>query len=214
MQLRIDRSGILLAAIWMFCVPCAVTAQQLPSAASPAEDADQPSASADESERPQRAARNDCPSLEELGYRRKPLSDISLDIRLTGEVRPADCSQDLFASEASGAQQVLERGDLVFYWAANELSYRPLYFEDPLLERYGQVGLGKLQPAVSGVRFLGAIPMLPYKMAVDPPFSRVYPLGHYRPGGAVPELRYGVPWKWNAALLQVGTWAGLMLLLP
>ena len=42
MQLRIDRSGILLAAIWMFCVPCAVTAQQLPSAASPAEDADQP----------------------------------------------------------------------------------------------------------------------------------------------------------------------------
>ena len=214
MQWRIERSWILLAVAWTCCVPLTVTGQQLPAAASPAEDADQPSASAEEAKRPQRAVRNDCPSLEELGYRRKPLTDISLDIRLSSEARPADCSQDLFATDVQAGQQVRDRGDLVFYWAANELSYRPLYFEDPLLERYGQVGLGKLQPAVSGVRFLGTIPMLPYKMVLDPPFSRVYPLGHYRPGSAVPALRYGVPWKWNAALVEVGTWAGLMLLLP
>ncbi|MBB73250.1 MAG: hypothetical protein CMJ75_01920 [Planctomycetaceae bacterium] len=214
MQWRIDWSWILLAATSTFCAPFAVTAQQQPTATRSAEASDQSAASADEAKRPQRAVRNDCPTLEELGYRRKPLVDISLDIRLKSEARPADCSQDLFVTDAPAGSQVMDRGDLVFYWAANELSYRPLYFEDPLLERYGQVDLGKLQPAVSGVRFLGSIAMLPYKMTLDPPFSRVYPLGHYRPGSAVPELRYRLPWEWDAALVEVGTWAGLMLLLP
>ena len=214
MQWRIERCGTLLLATWVVFSTCLAAAQDRPAAASPAAASDQVPADADASERPQAAVRNDCPSLEELGYRRKPLVDISLDIRLKADLRPADCSQNLFVAGPQTAQQVVDRGDLVFYWAANELSYRPLYFEDPLLERYGQVGMGKLQPGVSAVRFLGTLPMLPYKVALDPPLSPVYSLGHYRPGSAVPELRYGVPWKWNAALLQVGTWAGLMLLLP
>ena len=192
-----------------------VNAQQAAGDASRKVVPDQDAAAADPSERPQPAVRNDCPSLEDLGYRQKPLADVSLDIRLTAEIRPADCSRDLFDVSGSQARRpVADDGELVFYWAANELSYRPLYFEDPLLERYGQVDCGPLQPAISGVRFLATLPALPYKVGLDPPRRPVYSLGHYRPGSSVPELRYGVSWKWNAALLQVGTWTGLMLLLP
>ena len=214
MSWHIQSILVLLVAVCLVPTIGADAEQALPDASPtviPNDDTD----SGDPPPGPQSAVRNDCPSLEELGYLQKPLTDVSLDIRLSSEIHPADCSRDLFKPfESHVRQPMLDRGELVFYWAANELSYRPLYFEDPLLERYGQVGFAPWQPATSAVRFAGTIPALPYKFGLDPPWKPVYSLGHYRPGSSVPELRYGFPWKWSAALLEVGSWTGLLLLLP
>ena len=40
--------------------------------------------------------RNDCPTLEELGYRLKSVRAIQLDIALMGEELPPDCATELF----------------------------------------------------------------------------------------------------------------------
>lgn len=55
---------------------------------------------------------------------------------------------------------------------ARHFCHRPLYFEDPLLERDG-CSVGVLQPVVSGARFVATIPALPYLMGSRPPRSCV-----------------------------------------
>jgi hypothetical protein len=48
-----------------------------------------------------------------------------------------------------------------------------------------------MQPVISGAHFLVAIPALPVRMVLEPPWERVYPLGHARPGNPAPWER---PW--------------------
>lgn len=52
------------------------------------------------------------------------------------------------------------------------ICHNPLYFEDPNMERCGQ-GFGIFTEAVSAVRFVGRVPLIPYMMAGQPPCSRV-----------------------------------------
>lgn len=96
------------------------------------------------------------------------------------------------------------------FWAASATCHMPLYFQDPVLERYGQgveQAIGPngrffsyplddprqtnqrnqlLQPMYSAGKFLGQIALLPYHMIVDPPWEAEYDLGYYRPGDKVP----------------------------
>lgn len=46
--------------------------------------------------------------------------------------------------------------------------YKPLYFEDPNMERCGQ-GFGVWTEAVSAFRFVGRVPLVPYMMGSQPP---------------------------------------------
>lgn len=55
------------------------------------------------------------------------------------------------------------------------ITYNPLYFEDPDLERCG-TACGVFTDAVSLVHFGGRIPLLPYLMASNCPDSRVHAL--------------------------------------
>ncbi|WLD13704.1 hypothetical protein [Planctellipticum variicoloris] len=98
---------------------------------------------------------------------------------------------------------------------APDLSYYPLYFHDPALERYGHTYGGPiLQPAVSvakfGVQFIG----LPYQMAIDPPWCLQSSLGWLDPGDYNPKLCYQIPWNTKAALVEAGTITGLIFLIP
>lgn len=52
--------------------------------------------------------------------------------------------------------------------AASEFCYRPLYFQEVNLERYG-ASHGLWQPIVSGARFFATIPALPYAMTIHRP---------------------------------------------
>ena len=124
----------------------------------------------------------------------RPLRQISTAIAPPPGDLPQDVAQTRFArAPLIRASDLNGRSWAVFTyaWQAPALSYRPLYFEEPNLERYGHSAGCSLQPALSGAHFLVAVPALPIRMAFDRPWERVYPLGHARPGSAAPWER---PW--------------------
>ena len=103
------------------------------------------------------------------------------------------------------------------YWAAAATCHLPLYFQDPVLERYGHsveqfVGpIGRyltyplddptqstqrnqiLQPFFSAGLFALQIAALPYNAIMDPPWEAQYDLGYYRPGDVIPTDTYWLP---------------------
>jgi hypothetical protein len=103
------------------------------------------------------------------------------------------------------------------YWAAAATCHLPLYFQDPVLERYGHsveqfLGpIGRfltyplddpaqsnqrnqiLQPLFSYGLFALQIAALPYNAIVDPPWEAQYDLGYYRPGDVIPTDLYWLP---------------------
>ena len=96
-------------------------------------------------------------------------------------------------------------------------SHLPLYFQDPVLERYGHsveqfVGpVGRylsypvddpnqsiqrnqiIQPFFSAGLFALQIAAWPYNLIMDPPWEAQYDLGYYRPGDLVPNDIYWLP---------------------
>ena len=103
------------------------------------------------------------------------------------------------------------------YWAAAATCHLPLYFQDPVLERYGHsveqfVGpIGRfltypvddptqstqrnqiLQPFFSAGLMGLQIIAWPYNLIMDPPWEAQYDLGYYRPGDNIPTDTYWLP---------------------
>ena len=80
-----------------------------------------------------------------------------------------------------------------YVWQAPATSNRPLYFEEPNLERYGHQH-AVVQPIISGMVFFTNFAILPYKMVAQPYDECVYTLGHYRPGSPAPvRIHYPYP---------------------
>jgi hypothetical protein len=103
------------------------------------------------------------------------------------------------------------------YWAAAATCHLPLYFQDPMLERYGHsveqfVGpVGRyltypvddpkqstqrnqlIQPWFSAGLFALQIIAWPYNGIMDPPWEAQYDLGYYRPGDMIPVDTYWLP---------------------
>jgi hypothetical protein len=103
------------------------------------------------------------------------------------------------------------------YWAAAATCHLPLYFQDPVLERYGHsveqfVGpIGRfltypvddpaqstqrnqlLQPLFSFGLFSLQIAAWPYNLIMDPPWEAQYDLGYYRPGDNIPTDLHWLP---------------------
>ncbi len=101
-----------------------------------------------------------------------------------------------------------------FWWEAPEIWWRPLYFDNVPLERYGQTPMPRLQPALSGAEFFLMLPILPYKMTVEPPWSRKTNLGYYRPGSPMPCVGRRLPVQADAMLVEAASWVTLVFLLP
>ena len=134
----------------------------------------------------------ECPTLEQLGYRTKQLSELSLDVSIDDEQLPADCSDGVFREIALG-HDARSWFATEFNWVASDLFAQPAYFDDPVLERYGQTRGPLIQPGLSGVHFFGQFPLMPYKLLVDRPFEKVYTLGYYRPGSPMPCVARRLP---------------------
>ncbi len=103
------------------------------------------------------------------------------------------------------------------FWAAAATCHLPLYFQDPVLERYGHsveqfVGpVGRyltypvddprqstqrnqiIQPFFSVGLFALQIASWPYNLVMDPPWEAQYDLGYYRPGDMIPVDTYWLP---------------------
>jgi hypothetical protein len=78
---------------------------------------------------------------------------------------------------------------LNYCWASPVVCYRPLYFEQANLERYG-IGCGPVMtPIASAAHFYGSLTMLPAKVIYQPCHSCTCSLGHQRPGDCVPVQR-------------------------
>lgn len=158
----------------------------------------------------------------------KPLSSIPVDANPPDDglknkdgspFLPPDCAKELILHEGEQVVNIdLPRpwGEGTFCWKASGLCHRPLYTEDVVLERYGQKSIiPGLQPVVSGIRFYSSLAMLPYKMGVEGgPRRCIYTLGYYRPGDCPPHFFQRPPFDLDGAVLEVGTIAGLILLLP
>lgn len=158
---------------------------------------------------------NECPSLEELGYKPKRIDQISLDVTQESDEFPADCARELFTTvRASRDAEKPVHGPLSLEWCASNLWHQPIYWEEPILERYGQGRRHVLQPFVSGAHFFVAFPTIPYQIGIARPCDRVYELGYYRPGSGAPCLRRRMVWERDAAAIETLTALGLIFALP
>lgn len=99
-------------------------------------------------------------------------------------------------------------------WKASALCHKPLYFEQTHLERYGHTTGPLTQPIVSAGHFYLMMPILPYQLALWPPYECIYPLGHYRPGSCAPYYLDPIPLSIRAGLAEAGAWVGGVFLVP
>jgi hypothetical protein len=99
---------------------------------------------------------------------------------------PADQSDELIAQSLGNA--IVVPSEKRFAWAAPDIRYQPLYFENVPHERYGQTpeGCEIRQMVLSAAHFFGSAALLPYKLLDQHPQSCDGPLGFCRPGSATP----------------------------
>lgn len=155
---------------------------------------------------------NGCVLPEDLGYKSKRLSELSLNIHLDAATMPDDCSKDVF--QLGGVTTERSWHDSEFTWAASDLFAQPAYFDDPILERYGQSHHPVLQPALSGAHFFSQFPLMPYKIGLDRTHDQIYTLGYYRPGSPMPLLGRRLPLEADAAGFESMSWVALLFILP
>lgn len=137
---------------------------------------------------------------------KRPLQAVTVDARLGAEVverrkNATEAEIDNFAESRFGewtspswdvtcvAPRFYSR-DVV--WAAPAVFHRPLYFEQPNVERYGHhvsCGLGGdcLQSAICAAHFFATVPLLPCRVGSQPCMDHEYVLGCYRPGSCNPH---------------------------
>ena len=154
------------------------------------------------------------PPRELLQQGLQPLSAELPDSQTRDGLLPPDASEGLFTQRRAS----YDRGDqwtpINCHWAASGNRYRPVYFEDTMLERHGQSRGELVQPFASGTRFFASIAALPYKAALNPPHCPTSSLGHYRVGSGAPCLLQRPPLQADAGLLQAGLVVGLIFIVP
>lgn len=142
----------------------------------------------------------------------RKLSELDTRIQPPTGSFPVDLATELFRPAEMEPEKI--PAPKTFWWTAPEIWWHPLYFDDVPLERYGQSSAPRLQSALSGAQFFLMLPILPYKMTVDPPPSRKTNLGYYRPGSPTPCVGRRLPLQADAALVEAATWVALAFLLP
>ena len=91
----------------------------------------------------------------------------------------------LIPNGARMANQESAVGPMAYTWASPVFHHRPLYFEQPNIERYGNGPCRLAQPVASSAHFLLSVPLMPFKMIYSPPWTDIHTLGEGRPGDAV-----------------------------
>jgi hypothetical protein len=149
----------------------------------------------------------------------REVTDVRLDIRPPQGPLPPDLSPDetvqdqAEASDSEGICNWEMHTPIICSFNPWTICYRPLYFEDIQLERYGRT-FGIVQPGVSAARFFCSVPLLPYKMVVRPPRSCECSNGFSRRGDQ-PLPGYGArTLRLDAAAVEAAVMAGIFLALP
>ena len=119
---------------------------------------------------------------------RKTISEIQLDVRDQSEVVPEDRLSELTEKKSDEVWRSFQPQPRLFAWAAPDIRYQPLYFEDVALERYGQTAGWYKQPVCSALHASKSFVTLLNQMRHDRPASCDYPLGFCRPGDCLPAI--------------------------
>jgi hypothetical protein len=134
------------------------------------------------------------------------------------ELAPQEPGELPYACTFLGETRLLDSGrdwaSICYTWKASGLCHKPLYFEQAHMERYGHSYGPVLDSVISGAHFFATVPVLPYKMGLEPPLECVYPLGEYRPGSCAPRYIEPVPFSVRAAAAEAATVTGLSFALP
>jgi hypothetical protein len=143
----------------------------------------------------------------------RPIGQLTTNIAPPSGKLPTDLAGEKFQGEFP-AWLARPWAETAYLWDAPDLCYGPLRYEEVNLERFGYSHCPIVQPAISAAHFFCATLALPYNMTVHPHGECIYPLGHYRPGSPVPYRHIRPEPSLLAASAEVGTIAGLILLIP
>lgn len=169
------------------------------------------------------AAAEDNPQSDSISYlpEQLPISRINIDVRTKTErgnsSRPRD--ESMFgpgrvpAVQAAPSTYSPTHVPMVLRPTAASIPYKPLYFEEVNLERYGR-SRGVLQPAFSAVRFFGTVPLLPYAMTNRPPNQTYCWSWPYPAGWCAPRVRELPPLNPRAAAVEASALTGAFFLIP
>lgn len=150
----------------------------------------------------------------------RKIQDVTTTIATTQGEMPKDAATEVLQRSAGLPEASLSKDQwdrLCFFWDAPDLAYRPLYFEEVNLERYGYAAKHPylVQPFISGARFFLTVPALPYLLVAQPWCETNYTLGHYRPGSDWVPYRYQYPpLDAKAGLVEGGLAAGAAVMVP
>ena len=121
-----------------------------------------------------------------------PLPRLEIDVRPSEGVLPRNVGLDYVREQGVLQGDVGPRWYLSPYlWESPALFHKPIYFEDPALERHGRSRCEALQPGISAVRAAGQFVALPVQMVVHRPLDCIYTYGYGKP--RVPPI-YPFPW--------------------
>lgn len=144
----------------------------------------------------------------------KPISSLGTNIAPPDGRMPMDYALNALPNERVAAPEQVADGTWTdVHWEAPGTCHRPLYFENPSLERHGY-SLGLAQPFASAAHFVGSAAILPYRLVAEPTCDCVYTLGHVRPGTPTPLRYYRPRFSLAGGVAQAGTVTGLIFLLP
>ena len=130
-------------------------------------------------------------------------------------IRPASTGDLPFECQISGGGfNARSWNCLTYTWKASALCHKPLYFEQVSMERYGHSWGPMLDPVVSVGHFFGCVPLLPYKMGMDPVTECQYSLGYYRPGNCAPYMIEPFPVSPRGAAAEAGFVLGAIYTIP
>jgi len=152
-------------------------------------------------------------------FERRPITSLTVNIGYKdGETPKNEGQEQLARMQAKGVGGGFARhwAMVCFQWEAPSLAYRPLYFEEVNLERYGY-GMKYVrlaQPIISAGQFFTTVPILPYKMFAEPAGQPVYTLGQYRPGSDVPFRPVYPSLSPSGGIAEAGAAVGLIFLIP
>jgi hypothetical protein len=147
---------------------------------------------------------NDCPSEHDF----KPIDELTDRVAAASGDYPKECELPWKKYEPR------DWNDTLFTWKASGLCHNPLYFEDVQLERYGHSWGPYIQPIISQGHFFVTVPILPYKMGLNPPRECIYSLGYYRPGNCAPYMIDPFPISVRAGMAETAAVLGAVYLVP
>ena len=151
----------------------------------------------------------------------KPIGQVSIDVQPkskgVNKSVPQDSNRLAFGElptvNAADAVEMASMWSIKPSSDSMNFPYQPLYFEELNLERYGR-SYGKLQPAISGLRFFATIPSLPYAMTVHDPHQTYHWNRPYQAGWGAPRVRELRPLELKPSLIQAGAIAVLIIAVP